>query len=66
VTASKYPVINSIKKQLLTHGALGALMSGSGPTVFGLFSDPGKAGKAREALCANFRCSAYLADIISE
>jgi len=42
------------------------LMSGSGPTVFGLFSDPGKAGKAREALCANFRCSAYLADIISE
>jgi 4-diphosphocytidyl-2-C-methyl-D-erythritol kinase len=66
VTASKYPVINSIKKQLLAHGALGALMSGSGPTVFGLFSDQGKAGKAKEAIGANFRYNAYLTDIIND
>lgn len=37
VTASAHPVIHQIEKALLDHGALGALMSGSGPTVFGLF-----------------------------
>jgi len=64
VTISKYPVIASLKKQLLKHGALGALMSGSGPTVFGLFSDPRKAGQARQAIGRNIRLNAYLADII--
>lgn len=37
VTVARYPVIQSIKEQLLGHGATVALMSGSGPTVFGLF-----------------------------
>lgn len=32
------------KKRLLDHGAICSLMSGSGPTVFGLFSSPGQAG----------------------
>ena len=66
VTISKYPVIESLKKQLLEHGALGALMSGSGPTVFGLFSDPHKAGEARQAIGRNIRSNTYLADIIDE
>ena len=66
VTIAKYPVIESLKKQLLTHGALGALMSGSGPTVFGLFSDPHKAGEAGQAIEGNLRLNAYLADIIDE
>ena len=64
VTISKYPVIESLKKQLLAQGALGALMSGSGPTVFGLFSDPHKAGQARQAMEHDNRLNAYLADII--
>jgi len=34
---SHYPVIGEIKKDLLRQGALGAQMSGSGPTVFGVF-----------------------------
>lgn len=38
VTADKYSVINMIKQKLLAAGAVGAMMSGSGPTVFGLFS----------------------------
>jgi len=66
VTISKYPVIESLKKQLLKHGALGALMSGSGPTVFGLFSDPHKAGEARQTIGRNIQVNTYLADIIDE
>ncbi len=64
VTIAKYPVIGSLKQHLLKHGALGALMSGSGPTVFGLFSDPHKAGEARRALGGRIRLNAYQAEII--
>ena len=38
VTSGKFCVIKKIKQKMLDEGALGALMSGSGPTVFGLFS----------------------------
>jgi len=37
VTASMHLVINRIKEKLSAHGAIGACMSGSGPTVFGIF-----------------------------
>lgn len=37
VTIPMYPVIEDIKKLMLENGALNAMMSGSGPTVFGLF-----------------------------
>jgi len=66
VTISQYPIIASLKKQLLSHGALGALMSGSGPTVFGLFSDPHAAGEAARAIEQNTRVNIYLSDIIDE
>ncbi len=49
VTCARYPVIGQIKETMLEYGAMNALMSGSGPTVFGLFE--GKAA-AREALYA--------------
>ncbi len=39
VTVPLYPVINSIKNDMLEHGAINAMMSGSGPTVFGIFPD---------------------------
>jgi 4-diphosphocytidyl-2-C-methyl-D-erythritol kinase len=39
VTASYYPVILTIKKALLEAGASGASMSGSGSSVFGVFTD---------------------------
>ncbi len=38
VTLALYPVLREIKAFLLENGALGALMTGSGPTVFGIFS----------------------------
>ncbi len=43
VTIPKYPVIENIKTFLINNGASGALMSGSGPTVFGIFTDMEKA-----------------------
>jgi len=46
VTTVKYPEINEIKHVLKTLGALGSMMSGSGPSVFGLFENIEKAGAA--------------------
>lgn len=46
VTLSAHPEIQEIKEQMLAHGALNAMMSGSGPTVFGLFTDLSAAEKA--------------------
>jgi len=66
VTISKYPEIKSVKEQLVKHGALGALMSGSGPTVFGLFSDQEKAGRAMLAIGRNTRWNAYHTEIIND
>lgn len=39
VTIPLYPVIQDIKNDMITHGAYNAMMSGSGPTVFGIFPD---------------------------
>lgn len=50
VTAGKLPVIPEIEKIMLEEGALAACMSGSGPTVFGLYEDEKAAGKAGERL----------------
>lgn len=46
VTIEAYPVIGEIKKSLIADGAINALMSGSGPTVFGLFEDRDVAERA--------------------
>lgn len=50
VTIPNYPVIDEIKKDMLSNGAVGAMMSGSGPTVFGLFDDEDTAKKAYKAM----------------
>ena len=46
----KYPVIGEIRKLMEEHGALKAMMSGSGPTVFGIFDDRKKMEGAAAAL----------------
>lgn len=46
----KYPVISEIEKFMEERGALKAMMSGSGPTVFGIFEDREKMFAASEAL----------------
>ncbi len=50
VTVPAYPVINEIKQLMLDHGALGSMMSGSGPTVFGIFTSYEKAKGAYQAV----------------
>jgi 4-diphosphocytidyl-2-C-methyl-D-erythritol kinase len=50
VTLSLKPVLADFKKLLIKNGALGALISGSGPTVFGVFDQEDGSIKAEEAL----------------
>lgn len=50
VTAVEHPEIEEIKRIMVREGALGALMSGSGPTVFGIFDDKEKGQHARDVL----------------
>ncbi|MCI6042814.1 4-(cytidine 5'-diphospho)-2-C-methyl-D-erythritol kinase [bacterium] len=50
VTIPAYPVIETIKNHMKAHGAVNAMMSGSGPTVFGIFDDKEKAEYACEKL----------------
>ena len=53
VTGAELPLIGSIEKLLMEQGAMAARMSGSGPTVFGIFENRPDAERAVEA----FRCS---------
>ena len=50
VTSRQHPEIDAIKERMMALGALNAMMSGSGPTVFGLFDDPEKAQACYQAL----------------
>ncbi len=43
VTVIKHPIIEKIKNNLLEEGAIGSMMSGSGPSVFAIFNDKDKA-----------------------
>lgn len=42
VVIKQHPIISEIKKDMMKSGALGSLMSGSGPTIFGLYEDKDK------------------------
>ena len=53
VTIPAYPVIQEIKKHMMACGAAGAMMSGSGPTVFGIFHSPMQAKAAMKDLKVN-------------
>ncbi|HBP39209.1 MAG TPA: 4-(cytidine 5'-diphospho)-2-C-methyl-D-erythritol kinase [Clostridiales bacterium] len=50
VSLPAYPVLRELKRHLAADGAALALMSGSGPTVFGLFEDPAACAAARARL----------------
>lgn len=50
VTVDDYPIIKEIKSLLIEEGALNSIMSGSGPTVYGIFDDLDKAETAMKVL----------------
>lgn len=50
VTVSRYPLVATVKEELAASGAAGVLMSGSGPTVFGVFAEEAAARKAADEL----------------
>jgi 4-diphosphocytidyl-2-C-methyl-D-erythritol kinase len=64
VTIPWYPEIADIKKTLLDQGAIGSLMSGSGPSVFGVFSDSDQAKKAYKNLVGNQRWQCFYTHIL--
>ncbi len=50
VTIGDYPIIEQIKDVMKEYGALNAMMSGSGPTVFGIYEDRAKAKVAQQKI----------------
>lgn len=65
VTVKEYPIIEEIKTFMKKAGALNSIMSGSGPTVFGLFDNYEIAKKAYDSLLAkNITTQVYLTDLI--
>lgn len=50
VTIPNYPIISEVKDFLVEHGAISSLMSGSGPTIFGIFDNKKTAYKALKAM----------------
>lgn len=50
VTIEDYPIIEEIKDVMKEEGALNAMMSGSGPTVFGIFEDKMQAREAQRRI----------------
>ena len=64
VFLKKHPEIAAIKNVLLEHGAIGALMSGSGSAVYGLFRDRDSAGKAFPALSRHGSWQVFIVDVI--
>ncbi|MBU4492831.1 MAG: 4-(cytidine 5'-diphospho)-2-C-methyl-D-erythritol kinase, partial [Nanoarchaeota archaeon] len=49
----EHPIINEIKKKMIQNGALNALMSGSGPTVFGITEEKAVAENIYNSLTKN-------------
>lgn len=54
VTIPMYPKIAQLKEEMIDQGATGALMSGSGPTVFGLFEELERAKTAASSVRKKF------------
>lgn len=65
VTIGKYPELGRIKSELLADGALAALMSGSGPTVFGLFENKAQADNSVAGFAQRFGRNVFLARPLS-
>jgi 4-diphosphocytidyl-2-C-methyl-D-erythritol kinase len=59
VTVRLHPVLDHIKTRMIENGARGVLMSGSGPTIFGIFTDEESALQAEKTLGQGNRWSVF-------
>ena len=66
VTIKKHGIISEIKEKLIKFGALGSMMSGSGPTVFGIFENRLTAQKAYENISRDERWDCILTETYNE
>lgn len=66
VTVSRYEVIGEIKDRLVELGALGSMMSGSGPTVFGIFDSRVKAENAHKNISKDNKWECILTETFCE
>jgi 4-diphosphocytidyl-2-C-methyl-D-erythritol kinase len=64
VAIRQFPEIPAIKKELLNQGAMGALMTGSGSAVFGLFGDKRTGREAADALGRNARWQVFATKLL--
>ena len=64
VTAGRYPEILQIKEKLMELNARGALMSGSGPAVFGIFREPDRAEAAYDVLARKGKWRVFITKIL--
>ena len=55
VTENMHPIVRGIRNKMMKNGALGAVMSGSGPTVFGIFPDYTTAKRSHDSFSYQFR-----------
>ena len=60
VTIPMLPVVSDIKKIMMDNKALGSMMSGSGPTVFGIFPNEHQASRALSAVKKSGACECAL------
>jgi 4-diphosphocytidyl-2-C-methyl-D-erythritol kinase len=65
VTTARYPEVGRLKKELADAGAAVALMSGSGPTVFGIFTDPDLAAQSAATLRHRYPGGVFLTEPLS-
>ena len=54
VTIAKHPIVGQLKEFIMAQGAIKAMMTGSGPTVFGIFMRKDDAFEAARAIKKNF------------
>jgi 4-diphosphocytidyl-2-C-methyl-D-erythritol kinase len=64
VAIRQFPEIPAIKKELLNQGSMGALMTGSGSAVFGLFGDKRTGREAADALGRNARWQVFATKLL--
>ena len=64
VTLPQYPILNSIKRTIQKNGAQAVLMSGSGPTIFGITATEKEAKKISQLLQSEYEVAVATAETV--